>query len=91
MKKFFICADKHIDQITDPEEFADKIGRTTWLWIAHRGAENISADLERIFKRWLPRLQQFANETGMYTKKETDYTYKEDINFLEYLKYLQTK
>ena len=35
--------------------------------------------------------EEFANETGMYTKKETDYTYKEDINFLEYLKYLQTK
>lgn len=91
MKKFFICADKHIDQITDPEEFADKIGRTTLLWIAHRVPGNIEADLERIFKRWLPRLRQYAKEAGIGTNKEYEYSYKTDLKFLEYLKHLETK
>ena len=89
MKKFFKCADEHIDKITDPKEFDDKIGLTTWSWIAHSNV--ISPELERIFKRWLPRLQKYAEEQDMHNSKKNDYCYTSNMKFLEYLEYLQTK
>lgn len=92
MKKFFKCADEHIDEIIDTEEFDDKIGTTTYYWIADRGVDNIPADLERIFKRWLPRLIDYAERSGVYSESPTSsWRYNKALKFIAYLEYLQKK
>lgn len=92
MKKFFKCADEHIDEIIDTEEFDDKIGITTYYWIADRGVDNIPEDLERIFKRWLPRLIDYAERSGVYSESPTSsWRYNKALKFIAYLEYLQKK
>lgn len=91
MKKLFKCADEHIDEITDPKEFDDKIGGTTYSWIASRGIGNVSEAEERIFKRWLPRLLEYAERIGVYSCTKDSWGYGWSLRFIEYLEYLQTK
>lgn len=90
MKKYFRCADEQIDQITEPEEFEDKIGRTTYYWIANRGVGEVPAEEERIFKRWLPRLLKYAEKSGIYSIQKNTWGYEYALKYIAYMEYLQT-
>ena len=91
MKKFFKSADEHIEEITDTEEFDDKIGRPTYSWIGDRGVGHIPEEEERIFKRWLPKLLEYAERRGVYSYTKDRLGYDWSLRFIEYLEYLQTK